>query len=1091
MERIRRFIRELSERQWLEQHVLEGWDIQASVYTVPGQYEGMRPYTEGGDFELFPSVQGITYFFRRTLAIPAEWTGKRAGLIFESGGEGLLRINGESRQGLDRNHTFVALEASPDGRPLELEIELFDPIPEPVDPLNQQAVIQPPIRAIRTWLVQVNEPVQSLMYTAVIVRDAAILLPEEDMRRTRMLEALYRIMDSFLKLSESDVHEGRATAALEEMLRADIAKIGANAEGTIHMVGQSHIDIAWLWPVRETVRKTSRTFSTVNALMDEYPEYQFAQSQPQLFEYLKENDPVLFAKVKERVKEGRWELVGGMWVEPDLNIPSGESLMRQMLYGQRFYLEEFGQTSDIEWLPDTFGYCASLPQIMRHGGVNYFMTTKLGWNDTNVFPYDLFHWVGIDGTPMLSYLNHGVNENTLPKDVHDHWQSFREKRIHNEQMLLYGHGDGGGGVTREMLEYIRRADLMIGQPASTFSSAADFFAGIEERQPKLPEWRGDLYLELHRGTYTTHGRNKRNNRKAEILYREAELWQTLAAPFMKPELFSLGTEQLHQGWKLVLLNQFHDIIPGSAITEAYETSEKEYREVFGLGQAALQPGLEVLAAQVATEGEGQPHVVFNSLSWVRDAVVAIQLANPESTDTELSDSEGVLAAFDESGNVLPLDLVTGLSAEDEASHQTTDPWTAYIHVPAIPALGYKTIWLRREERIAPESREARNGLDSMTAAKMSAAETPVRIPDVAAILAGASSALPERAVLHDRWDTPHYRLTFNERGEITSLFDKAAGREIVQKGGRANQFHFFHDRPTLWDAWDIDSRYEAQPAGEVELVEKYVLHSGTVRDVLRFRWKLGKSLITQDLILYAHDRRMDFKTHVDWNEAHKLLKVGFPVDVVADKATYEIPFGALERPTHRNTSWEQAQYEVCGHRFVDVSEHGYGVSLLNDCKYGYDIQGSTIRLSLLRAPKWPDATADLGSHDFTYSLYPHQGDWRTAHTLRKAAELNHEVQTAAAGGKAGQLSPAGAFISFTGQHVVLDTVKPSEDGQGSILRLYESSGGRETVKLAWNQPFSEIYISNALEEQLEPIVHHQGEFELHFAPFEIKTVYMK
>ncbi|MHA6533874.1 alpha-mannosidase [Paenibacillus sp. BAC0078] len=1082
MERIKRLIRELSERQWLERLALEEWDIQASVYTVPGQYDGKRPYTEG-DFSLFPSVQGTTYFFRRTLAIPLEWGQQHAGLIFESGGEGLLRVNGESRQGLDRNHTFVTLEASPDGRPLELEIELFDPIPEPVDPLNQQAVIQPPIRAIRTELVLVNVPVQSLMYSVIIVRDAAILLPEADMRRTRMLEALYRVMDEFLNLSEAVIREGKAVAALEEKLRADIAGIGGNAEGTIHMVGQSHIDIAWLWPARETVRKTSRTFSTVHALMEEYPEYQFAQSQPQLFAYLKENDPVLFAKVKERIREGRWELVGGMWVEPDLNIPSGESLMRQMLYGQRFYLEEFGKTSDIEWLPDTFGYCASLPQILRHGGVRYFMTTKLGWNDTNVFPYDLFHWVGIDGTAMLSYLNHGVNENTLPKDVHDHWQSFREKKTHNEQMLLYGHGDGGGGVTREMLEYIRRAELMVGQPASQISSAADFFAGIRERQPKLPEWRGDLYLELHRGTYTTHGRNKRNNRKAEILYREAELWQTVAASFMKPEERSSSTEQLHKGWKLVLLNQFHDIIPGSAITEAYETSEKEYREVFNLGHSALQPGLQALAGQVAAEGEGTPYVLFNSLGWARDVVAAItvpdhtelenaaladmQLAGKELTNSGLSSKELAKAAptkatpadltwtaYDEDGHSLSMDLVSESSAAGPVEQKT-----AYIHVPQVPAFGYKTIWLRRET----------------TEAVAAVEHTP----------------LTGYAPLNDSWDTPHYRLAFNERGEITSLFDKTAGREIVLPGGRANRFHFFHDRPTLWDAWDIDNRYEEQPAGEAELVEKYVLHSGKVQDVLRFRWKLGQSEITQDLILYANDRRIDFKTHVEWNEAHKLLKVGFPVDVVADKATYEIPFGALERPTHRNTSWEQAQYEVCGHRFADVSEHGYGVSLLNDCKYGYDVQASTIRLSLLRAPKWPDVTADLGSHDFTYSLYPHEGDWRSAHTLRKAAELNHEIPVIAATMKTGQLPSTGALISFHGQHVVLDTVKPSEDGQGSILRLYESSGGREAVKLGWKQPFSEVYLSNALEQQLEPVAHHQGEFELCFAPFEIKTIYMK
>ncbi|ULO04924.1 alpha-mannosidase [Paenibacillus sp. 19GGS1-52] len=1058
MERIRRFIRELSEQQWLEQITLEEWDIQASVYTVPGQYDGIRAYTEGGNFNLFPSVQGTTYFFRRTLEFPEEWTGQHAGLIFESGGEGLLRVNGESRQGLDRNHTFATLEASSDGKPLDLEIELFDPVPEPVDPLNQQAVIQPPIRAIHSWLVRVNEPVQSLMYTAIIIRDTALLLPEEELRCTRMLEALNRVMDKYINLQEDDVRGGSAVAALENMLRADIGAIGTNTEGTIHMIGQSHIDIAWLWPARETVRKTSRTFSTVNALMDEYPEYQYAQSQPQLFEYLKQNDPVLFAKVKERIKEGRWELVGGMWVEPDLNIPSGESLMRQMLYGQRFYLEEFGRTSDIEWLPDTFGYCASLPQILRHGGIRYFMTTKLGWNDTNRFPYDLFHWVGIDGTSVLTYLNHGVNENTLPKDIHDHWQSFREKKTHNEQMLLYGHGDGGGGVTREMLEYIRRAELMVGQPASKFSNAADFFSGIAKRQPKLPEWHGDLYLELHRGTYTTHSRNKRKNRKAEILYREAELWQTMASSYMQKEERNKSAVNLHRGWKLVLLNQFHDIIPGSAITEAYETSEKEYREVFAYGQKALQSGLDALAAQVTTEGDGTPHVLFNSLGWARDIVVHIHLDNI----VNKSVVNQTWAAYDERGNSLPIDLVVGSTSVN-------------IHIPQVPAFGYKTIWLRCMDLIKAGSEEVAQVTDSLTTA----------------ILADASSPFSNRTILNNSWETPYYRLAFNERGEITSLFDKTAGREIVQSGGRANQFHFFHDRPTLWDAWDIDSRYEEQPAGEAELLDKGVIFSGKVQDVLRFRWKLGNSEITQDLILYAHDRRIDFKTHVVWNEAHKLLKVGFPVDVVTDKATYEIPFGALERPTHRNTSWEQAQYEVCGHRFADVSEHGYGVSVLNDCKYGYDVQGSTIRLSLLRAPKWPDANADLGSHDFTYSLYPHQGDWRSAHTLRKAAELNTAVVALAAKANRGPLLSTGSFIEFNGQHVVLDTVKPSEDGRGSILRLYESSGGREVVQLIWKQPYSEVYLSNALEDKLELVDHHQGEFELDFAPFEIKTLYIK
>lgn len=1030
MERINRMIRELEERQWLDYRAIADWQVQTSPYRLPGDYGPAEPFAGSEAFDLFPSVQGTTYFFRTAVEIPAEWPGNEAGLVFRSGGEGLLRVNGVSWQGLDRNHTYAALNPEKAGRRPELEIELYDPIPEPDDPLNKQAVIQPPIRAIAAALVRVNRPVLSLMYTATVVRDSALLLPEGDFRRVRLEEALLRAMDAFDALQPEAVREGGAIGRIEAALAEAVRSIGGNAEGLIRMVGQSHIDIAWLWPARETVRKASRTFSTVDALMADYPQYRYAQSQPQLFAFLKDNDPELYARVKARIREGRWELVGGMWVEPDLNIPSGESLMRQMLYGQRFYEQEFGLRSEIEWLPDTFGYCASLPQILKHGGVRYFMTTKLGWNDTNRFPYDLFHWIGIDGTAILSFMNHGNNENTRPKDIDDHWHSYREKAAHGEQMLLYGHGDGGGGVTREMLEYIDRSALMVGQPAAAYSSAAGFFEEIAQAGPELPVWRGDLYLELHRGTYTTHARNKRSNRRAETLYREAELWQALAGGGLPREARAEVGRDLHAGWKLILLNQFHDIIPGSSIPEVYETSEKEYREIFNLGERSLRAVLEAAAAGIGAGGEGRPHAVLNSLGWTRDIVAEFPLDGREGRAP---------AAYAENGERLACERVPGEAV-------------LRVRVPQVPAFGYRTVWLR--EAAAGE------------------AETPCSRPDA----------------LGDTWETAHYRLRFNPRGEIVGLYDKAARREVVKPGERANRFHFFHDRPVLWDAWDLDSRYERQPAGDAELLEKRLVSAGEVCDVLGFKWRIGESELEQELILYHEDRRIDFKTRVVWNEAHKLLKVGFPVDVLADKATYEIPFGAIERPTHRNTSWEQAQYEVCGHRFADVSEHGYGVSLLNDCKYGYDTQGSTIRLSLLRAPKWPDRTADLGIHEFTYSLYPHLGDWREAHTLRKAAELNLAAVTIPCSGGEGTRPAAASLLEFTGVHTVLDTVKLSEDGTGSILRLYESAGGRETVRLRWPLPHAGMYRSNALEEELEPFSAEEGGLELEFAPFEIKTV---
>lgn len=1044
MERIRRFIRELSESQWLEVQDIRSWDITRSYYKEPGVYENAASYPEGQQLQPFPSKQGTTYFFKTRLHIPAHWMAAPFGLVFESGGEGLLRVNGRSYQGLDRNHTYVTLDPAAVGTAPELEIELFDPVPEPVDPLNRQAVIQPPITSVTSLLVRPNHQVRSLLYTVTVVRDTATLLLEGDFRRTRLVELLYRAMDQFMNLEPGDVHQGKAMATIEEALKHGVREVGGNTEGLEHMVGQSHIDIAWLWPVRETVRKTSRTFSTVDRLMEEYPDYQYAQSQPLLFAFLKQHDPELYERVKARVAEGRWELVGGMWVEPDLNIPSGESLMRQMLYGQRFYREEFGRTSRIEWLPDTFGYCASLPQILKHGGVEYFMTTKLGWNDTNVFPHDLFHWIGIDGTSILSYLNHGVNEHTHPKDIQEHWQSYRQKAAHPEQMLLYGHGDGGGGVTREMLEYIDRADLMVGQPASRYSTASEFFAGISKAQPKLPKWHGDLYLELHRGTYTTHARNKLKNRKAEVLYREAELWNTLALPDAAKAVDKSSDKSaskpmdktneaeirsaLHEGWKLILLNQFHDIIPGSAITEAYVTSDKEYTQIFKNGNMSLRHSLEILANQIKTDeySEGNPYVLFNSLGWSRSAVIHIR------TGTEQSQA---LSVWDSEGRTLQIDR-----EKDGVS----------ILIPEIPALGYTTIWLRSGP------------------GEVSDARSP--------------------GEWNHAWETGFYKVHFNERGEIVSLYDKAAGRELVKQGECANRFHFFHDRPTLWDAWDLDDRYEEQVAVEAQLLEPPTVHPGLVRDVLRFRWRIHQSEIRQDLIFYHHDRRIDFRTQVSWNEAHKLLKVGFPVDVVTDTATYEIPFGALERPTHRNTSWEQAQYEVCGHRFADVSEHGYGVSLLNDCKYGYDIQGTTIRLSLLRAPKWPDAEADLGEHEFTYSLYPHEGDWRAAHTLRRAAELNHEVPVQQTISHAGTLLAAGSLIGLESRHVVLDTVKPAEDGQGTILRLYESSGGREKVRLNWPYAYQSVFLTNALEDPGDELIPEKGQIELSFAPYEIVTI---
>lgn len=1044
MHRINRFLKKLACLQWKETIQLPEWEMRKARYIVPGVYEYESEDYFVQTMDPLNSTQGVTYFLRKQLEIPDAWHADPIGLIVDGGGEGMMMVNGVPYHGVDRNHSFVPLHLDGVGRNPYIEIELYDPIPEPTDPLNAQATINPPISYIRIKLVRVNKPLQSLLYSIQAAYESVLLLPEQDLKRLRIRDALYETMDETERQLDIGSIDGDWLHKSEDRL-AKLVKAFApapGASGMMHMVGQSHIDIAWLWPVRETVRKVSRTFSTMNTLMKEYPDFVYTQSQPLLYAFAKEHYPELYEQIKQRVAEGRWELVGGMWVEPDLNIPSGESLVRQILYGQLFYKEEFGKTSNIEWLPDTFGYCASLPQLLKLAGVDYFMTTKLNWNDTNVFPYDLFHWVGIDGSSVVSYLNHGLNEHTKPKDIHEHWEAYRHKDKLDELMLLYGHGDGGGGVTREMVELVERSAMMVDLPDSHFSTAAEFFGRVRERQHTLPEWHGDLYLELHRGTYTTHARNKRSNRKAEVLYREAEIWSRLAGNVLGAGQAEKVQAALREGWKLILLNQFHDIIPGTAIPETYVTSAEEYGQVFKLGNECLGQSLAALAGSIAVQGEGVPYLVFNSLGWTRNEVVYI----------DVNEEQGHFAAFDQDGARLGSDWMRDGAASGKV--------TLAVSVKSIPAFGYTTIWLRARQP------------------------------------AEAGAAYP--AKLDDTWETPHYLIEFNEAGEIARWYDKSAGRELILAGEKANEFQFFFDKPLSWDAWDIDPRFEAQRAGSVRLLSKEVVVQGNTQDVLRFEWRLNRSVIVQHITFYHDQKRVDFKTSVDWQEEHKLLKVAFPVDIVAGKATYEIPFGALERPTHTNTSWEQAQYEVCGHRFADLSEGNYGVSLLNDCKYGYDIKGSTIRLSLQRAPRWPDLTADQGEHEFTYSLYPHEQDWRSAHVVRSALELNHPVRVAegrvGTAAEADRLGEQGMFpsrhelVPFESKHVILDTMKAAERGEGMIFRLYESAGGREQVTLRLPGGAKEAFIVNLLEEELQRLDIRDGAVTLSFKPFEIISV---
>lgn len=1020
--RTERMLNDLKKLIIAESLEISDWSLQRAFYADEGEYE----FKEGRETASPGNLQSRireTLFLNKTMAIPETWRGKATGIIFRAGGEGLLSVNGIPYHGLDKNRSYIPLSAElAAGDKLDLHVELYHVPPLPIDPLNGQVDhITPPVEFQDARLVIMNKAAESLYFTVQVCLESANRLAEGHIERSRLEQALEQTIlflsgeDSASRSFMSD--EARLFEA-EERLKQELnsSRTGQppGIAGTMHMIGQSHIDLAWLWPLKETVRKASRTFSTVITLMDHYENYRYSQSQPQLYVYVKRQFPELYASIKKRIAEGRWELVGGMWVEPDLNIPSGESLVRQLLYGRAFYEQEFGKNSRVEWLPDTFGYCASLPQLLRKSGVEYFMTTKMNWNDTNKFPYDLFYWQGIDGTKVLSYLNHGLNENTLPADVGEHWDSFRQKKAHAEQMLLYGYGDGGGGVTREMLEVVGRSGSLPGMPDCRFSTAHEFFDGIREAAPQLPVWSGDMYLELHRGTYTTHGQNKRWNRKAEVLYRETEIWNTLSYLSGAAALEECaGTQhgELQEGWQLLLLNQFHDIIPGTSIPEVYVKSKAHYEEILGRGERVRNAVLNRLEKSIATRGEGIPVILFNSLSWDRQDAAIL---------TGGGELEG-LQAYDDQGFQLPSDLVP---------HQ--DGFAMYISAGLVPSMGYKTVWLRPGDQADSQSSSVGGGAREVEQAG--------------------------RSVCPEHWETEHYRLTFDASGRIVSWLDKSCGRELVEAGGAANHLQLFHDRPTVWDAWDIDPHFAEQPAAEACLLSREILMQGMTRDILRMSWQLNHSFIEQQIIFHRDSRRVDFETRVDWREEHKLLKAAFPVQILSSKAVYEIPFGSIERSTHSNTSWEQTQFEVCGHRWADLSEGGYGVSLLNDCKYGYDIKGNTLRLSLLRSPRWPDSSADIGIHEFTYSIYPHQGDWREGAVVREGFELNQPLRAHIAEVHDGAMPSSRSLLELRGGHTIIDALKIAEDADGAIIRMYESGGGREQVHLSLPDPLTGIQV---------------------------------
>ncbi|GCB43295.1 glycoside hydrolase family 38 C-terminal domain-containing protein [Streptomyces sp. NL15-2K] len=982
--------------------------LQVEIWNVPGE---PVPVQEALSAPYQPARVGdrwgpawSTSWFRVSGTIPAEWAGLPVEAILDLGfathspgfsAEGLvLRADGTAVKALNPRNTWLPVtESAVGGEEFVRYIEaaanpvvmhtgpdeltfgptsvggrapwLGDPAADPGEPLY---------RLRRLDLTVVDRDVYELVQDLDVLGQLMHELPVDAPRRWQILRAIEHALDTV----DLQNPGASAVAAREALAPALAAPANAGAH-RVSAVGHAHIDTAWLWPLRETVRKVARTVSNVTQLMDDHPEFRFVMSQAQQLAWLKEHRPEVYARAQEKAKAGQFLPTGSLWVEPDTNLTGGESLVRQFVHGKRFYLEEFGVETEEMWLPDTFGYNAALPQLMKLAGVRWFLTQKISWNTTNKFPHHTFWWEGIDGTRIFSHFPpvDSYNGDLSGADIAHTVRNFQDKAAANHSLIPFGYGDGGGGPTREMLSRAARLADLEGSARVTLERPATFFARAHteyEANGGAPVWSGELYLEFHRGTLTSQLATKQGNRRSEHLLREAELWAaTAAVRHGHPYPY----EAMDRLWKTVLLHQFHDILPGTSIAWVHREAEETYvavaRELEGI----------VEDAQRALAGPGDGTVVFNA------------------------------APHDRAG---------------------------------VPALGAALRTDSAEDNVPP-------------------------------VADGEGFVLDNGLV----------RVTVDGRGLITSAYDHTADREALPPGASANLLQLHQDFPNQWDAWDIDVFYRNTVRDLTDSESVTATDSG-VHVVRAF----GASRIEQTLTLSAGSRRLVIDTVVDWHEREKLLKAAFPLDVRAAHSTAEIPFGHVERPTHTNTSWDAAKFEICAHRFLHVGERDWGAALVNDSTYGHDVTRdvrpdggttTTVRLSLLRAPRFPDPDTDQGTHRLRYALVVGAD---VAAAVREGYRLNLPERTLPGG------TPVAPLVAVDQEGVVIEAVKLADDRSGDVVvRLYEAHGVRARATLTPGFPLASATATDLLERPLDdPPSHHvtEGTVRLRLRPFQILTL---
>ncbi len=1032
-QKIAQRIRLLQTLEYRYQHPLADfyYKILPDEHTSPHQpfddtWEVLPPGTYWGG-------RDVNFCLRTEFHVPADFdAASTVALYFPLGDaasfshpEALVYVNGRSLAACDRHHQEILLPADyRDGQTHSLLLHGWTGVIAGFTKKKDTQLVMS-----ECAVVAVDEPTRELLAVARTALEAANMLDDLEPAQGR----LYNLLDdafkalNLLEPFETEFYESvRVTL---DILRAGLAEIGPALDVELIAAGHAHIDVAWLWTLGQTRLKAGRTFHTTLRLMEQFPEYHFTQSQPQLYEYVREDYPELFSAIQAQVKGGQWEAIGGMWVEADCNISGNESLARQFILGRGYFRRYFGEEAEspVLWLPDVFGYAWNLPQLIKLAGLEYFFTIKIGWNQYNELPYDSFWWQGLDGTQVLTYFStspaesppgakpslfnkatYTTNLNAL--SVLGTWAKSQHKDVQETLLMSYGYGDGGGGPTREMNENAHELANFPAMPQVRRGKVIDFFRQLEaESGDQLPTWNGELYLEAHRGTYTTQARNKRANRHSEFWLHDAEYLASQAS--LLDASYTYPHEALQKAWELVCLNQFHDIIPGSSIQQVYVESLEQYAEVAEIAQQVKTEALTILQNQVGGE-----LLLINPTSFAR---------------TDLAYYEGEISA----------------ELADVYRTQTTE--NGVLIAPSEPVAAYSV-----------------NALSADQILLMTEASSPLSVSE-------------------SHLENDYVRVEFNEAGDLVRFYDKMRHREILPEGVSANEFQAFEDRPLNWDAWDIDIFYDdkcyfAEPAHSIKIIEK-----GPLRATLEIERRILNSTITQRISLTYNSLRLDFATTVDWQERHILLKVAFPVDILTPVATYEIQWGSVERPTHRNTSWDWARFETCAQKWVSLGEGNYGIALLNDSKYGHDIQANIIRLSLLRSPTLPDPEADQGQHEFTYSLYPHS-NLSQSDVAREAYALNNPLLVSPSGGTEPQSLSS---LVTASNHTIIETVKQAEDGNGLIVRLYECNRQRGEVNLLTNFAVAEAYITNLLEDnQTELELEDTYQVSLNIKPFEIITV---